>query len=86
MDDKEMTIILDGERVCGTALKIVNRMAGWVMTRTFNNADEYIAWEASILWRTEKTGIQISGTTPEDRAASLLNELARIGKIKIEAE
>ena len=75
-----MRILLsDGRVFSGTPLQIVRAMQDVAFGAEHFSTAEYIDWVATNAERAEGVALQIEGETDEERAASLLAEMLRVG-------
>ena len=73
-----MITLQDGRTFDGTPLQVVRQLQqlAWQGKRSLS---EYIDWVVETTLRTETLELSVTGTTDEERATSLLDELVRTG-------
>lgn len=73
----------DGQTFEGSAIQILEQMRA-LASHEASTTDEYIDHVAANVERMESQKINVVGTTTEERAESLLKEMARIGMSELQ--
>ncbi len=69
----------DGRKFSGTPLRIVQSMRAVAFDQKDATIDRYIDFVIDNVQRSDEVALVVAGTTEEERAASLLAELKRVG-------
>jgi hypothetical protein len=72
-------VMRDGRLFQGTAIQIVRAMQDIAMPAQHLSLAEYIDWVAGNTRRFEEIELEIKGDSDEARAASLVDEMVRVG-------
>jgi hypothetical protein len=69
----------DGRKFSGTPIQIVQGMRSVAFQQQEASIDDYITWVVDNAQRGNEVALNVTGSTEDERALSLLDELKRTG-------
>jgi hypothetical protein len=81
MEDTVNIRMKDGRELSGTALQIVQQMQSLAIIADGYSVEQYVKFVVENTQRFEDVALTVTGSTPDELAASLIEELRRAGLI-----